>query len=955
MMPFRKNLKLTVLIISSLFSSALLLFVPTLLRIKGIFHNDLAIADFARQYFIAQNLQKGIFPLWDPHLWCGAIPYYSFPYSGNVYYFLLWPFYLSANLSSIKEAYLVLSILPLLLHYCIAASGMFLLLNRIVKCGKFASFIGSFAYIYSPAFVYSYTCQYNLIMQAWLPWLLFCYVKTVENFSCIKLFFTSLLVAFMWFGSKLQYMPFMMIIWGGFVLLLSTEVSRPVKLDKLFKPVLIAFAAFILGSLISAPFLLSLFDGMRYVKIGTELTLENVIRDSTANLLPSYLVTIFLPNLFGSITGENFIFKRLLYFYANLSGGLAITFAVILGSIFSLRSFLKPEAKHKTKFAILGIFFYIFAILCAMGGNSPFYKLFVGWIPFIGRLPIPIRFRFIQCFAVSLLIAIGLNGLIRLEYSLKRFRIKKIVLVYFFVVFCLISLVLLIPQRKNLFDLFWQDTDYKILGYFDSRQPVGLYTPRMSRMRSINVLFDGPSKGQIRYSENHFNPPEAGRLVREYSTEKAGWVNLSLDIPPNKFLWLFPKEGPGRIGYWKSYQICFNYNNGWNINTYINGVRFSEDKKLENASYFVKVISHYCEYKPILGSLFYFLAVLLLFVVALFILSPRRFGYFLGFIIILEFSIFGLMAFYGCTFNEDPTRTREFITHNSRSLSPVSHPFFQIMVNEMNKLTGKDRMRVASDYPFLDNYAYLNNKYSFMGEPPFPLEKRFYSAVNSVYRESIEPNVFYNGGGDFPLDSSLLSNFSVRYFLSKIPLRVFINESISSFSYKNATFFVHVNNNALPRVYTSNILFESSDEEQFKELISGDLRKGVYLNALDYGKVHGSLGNFRAVDFDALQNLNKVGKIVLRNPNKIELEIDVKIPSMLVFTEVWHPGWKAFVDKNSVKLYRVNYCQRGVWLDKGFHYVQLEFRPVAWFTGAWISISVVILMSVIIFIIYKRK
>ncbi|MBD3263574.1 MAG: YfhO family protein, partial [Candidatus Omnitrophica bacterium] len=53
----------------------------------------------------------------------------------------------------------------------------------------------------------------------------------------------------------------------------------------------------------------------------------------------------------------------------------------------------------------------------------------------------------------------------------------------------------------------------------------------------------------------------------------------------------------------------------------------------------------------------------------------------------------------------------------------------------------------------------------------------------------------------------------------------------------------------------------------------------------------------------------------------------IDIPAMLVFTDVWYPGWKATVDGRRVRIYRVNYCQRGIYLKEGNHKVEMMFFP----------------------------
>ena len=48
---------------------------------------------------------------------------------------------------------------------------------------------------------------------------------------------------------------------------------------------------------------------------------------------------------------------------------------------------------------------------------------------------------------------------------------------------------------------------------------------------------------------------------------------------------------------------------------------------------------------------------------------------------------------------------------------------------------------------------------------------------------------------------------------------------------------------------------------------------------------------------------------------------------MLVFSEIYYPGWTATVDGKPVEVGRVNYVLRAINVKGGHHKVKLEFRP----------------------------
>jgi hypothetical protein len=57
-------------------------------------------------------------------------------------------------------------------------------------------------------------------------------------------------------------------------------------------------------------------------------------------------------------------------------------------------------------------------------------------------------------------------------------------------------------------------------------------------------------------------------------------------------------------------------------------------------------------------------------------------------------------------------------------------------------------------------------------------------------------------------------------------------------------------------------------------------------------------------------------------------------PAYLVFSEVWYPGWRAWVDGVEVPIYRANFAFRAVWLaSPGSHTVVMRFDPWSWKAG----------------------
>jgi hypothetical protein len=59
---------------------------------------------------------------------------------------------------------------------------------------------------------------------------------------------------------------------------------------------------------------------------------------------------------------------------------------------------------------------------------------------------------------------------------------------------------------------------------------------------------------------------------------------------------------------------------------------------------------------------------------------------------------------------------------------------------------------------------------------------------------------------------------------------------------------------------------------------------------------------------------------------------------MLVRSESWAPGWKAFIDGRPVKVYRVDCALQGVWVEGGDHTIEFVYAPNGYQIGRWISL-----------------
>ncbi len=72
--------------------------------------------------------------------------------------------------------------------------------------------------------------------------------------------------------------------------------------------------------------------------------------------------------------------------------------------------------------------------------------------------------------------------------------------------------------------------------------------------------------------------------------------------------------------------------------------------------------------------------------------------------------------------------------------------------------------------------------------------------------------------------------------------------------------------------------------------------------------------------------------------NNLTVEVDNPADGFLVLSEIYYPGWKAFVDGRETKIYKADYALRAIHLLQGQHKIHFTFDPLSFKIGALFSI-----------------
>jgi hypothetical protein len=71
--------------------------------------------------------------------------------------------------------------------------------------------------------------------------------------------------------------------------------------------------------------------------------------------------------------------------------------------------------------------------------------------------------------------------------------------------------------------------------------------------------------------------------------------------------------------------------------------------------------------------------------------------------------------------------------------------------------------------------------------------------------------------------------------------------------------------------------------------------------------------------------------------------------ALLVLTDAYYPGWRAWVDGRPAAIYPTNILFRGVFVGAGGHVVEFRYQPASFWVGAALSIAAALASIALLF------
>jgi hypothetical protein len=204
----------------------------------------------------------------------------------------------------------------------------------------------------------------------------------------------------------------------------------------------------------------------------------------------------------------------------------------------------------------------------------------------------------------------------------------------------------------------------------------------------------------------------------------------------------------------------------------------------------------------------------------------------------------------------------------------------------------------------------------------------------------------YRWGWNYPvenLDSPVVDLLNVRYIITRAEDGPRL-AAIGKFRYlaRQPGYELFENTTVFPRFFLVHQARAVASLKEARDLISRhqvDLRQTAIVD--------------RPMELAAFGGSDEV-KTLRYEPNAIELSAQTSRGGLLVLSETYYPGWKAWLDDQPTAIYCADIALRGVMVPAGTHRIRMEFHPIILPIALGISLTTAILLAISAFV-YRRS
>lgn len=237
----------------------------------------------------------------------------------------------------------------------------------------------------------------------------------------------------------------------------------------------------------------------------------------------------------------------------------------------------------------------------------------------------------------------------------------------------------------------------------------------------------------------------------------------------------------------------------------------------------------------------------------------------------------------------------------------------------------------------LPDYADFLRTLDLSGNPEITRSTLFTREIRRMFsgesgeelRTTLQRAFYWNTDLDDLVTSQALDAFSVGFVVAPKDVQALPRSDLQLIASEGASVFR--NPGALPRTYLRGdfTITDDSSALQFVSQPEFNFHRQLLVSGVpDRASVEEV---FKRADSAARQD---TARILREDPSHVEIVAETDGPRFLVLTDLYFPGWRAYLDGNPVAIRAANYLFRAVLLPAaGHHVVRFEYKPVSFMAG----------------------
>ena len=197
------------------------------------------------------------------------------------------------------------------------------------------------------------------------------------------------------------------------------------------------------------------------------------------------------------------------------------------------------------------------------------------------------------------------------------------------------------------------------------------------------------------------------------------------------------------------------------------------------------------------------------------------------------------------------------------------------------------------------------------------------------------------------LNDRTLDILSVKYISSNNEL--LDNNGRLELLEKESDFYIYKNTNLLPRAWFVNEAVTYSENETINAIKTSILSNGKPFNPKKTALIDKK--NNKNFEFKNGKSYKKEQLTILKiNNSNIDILTETESRKFLILSDIYYPGWRAYIDNIETKIIKTNLILRGIIIPAGKHKVRFSFQPNSIIIGSIIS-----LLSILILVLAGLK